>query len=366
MQMTNRDKPPFRADHVGSLLRPRALLELRAELARGEGKREQLRAAEDRAIADVVELQEQVGLQSITDGEFRRESFHGDFMSRVDGVEFKLMPNVASGAPFVAVTTDRLGWPDGGIEVENFRYLRSLTSRTPKQTIPSPTMTHFRGGREAIDERVYPDLEEFFADLASVYRREISALADAGCRYLQLDDTNLAYLCDDQQRARAAERGEDLTRLPHDYAALINRSIESRPEDMIVCIHLCRGNARSRWFAEGDYEPVAEVIFNELSVEGFFLEYDDERSGGFEPLRFLPPGKLVVLGLLTSKRGELEDEDEIKKRIDEAARFADLDQLCLSPQCGFASAAEGNLLTEDDEKRKLELIVKIAADVWGS
>jgi 5-methyltetrahydropteroyltriglutamate--homocysteine methyltransferase len=255
--------------------------------------------------------------------------------------------------------------PPGGIEVESFRYLRSVTSHTPKQTIPSPTMTHFRGGREMIDRKAYADLDEFFADLARVYREEVAGLAAAGCRYLQLDDTNLAYLCDERIRARVEERGEDVDGLPGAYAQLINESIRDRPDNMAVCVHLCRGNARSRWFAEGGYEPVAEVMFNELSVDAFFLEYDDERSGDFAPLRFVPKGKVVVLGLVTTKHGELEDADAVHRRVDQAARYLALDQLCLSPQCGFASAAEGNLLTEDDEKRKLELVVELANRIWA-
>jgi 5-methyltetrahydropteroyltriglutamate--homocysteine methyltransferase len=249
--------------------------------------------------------------------------------------------------------------------VENFRVLHGVTKATAKQTLPSPTMMHFRGGRDAIDSTVYPEIEDFFADLARIYREEVAGLAQAGCTYLQLDDTNLAYLCDPDMRAEAAQRGENVAQLPHTYARLINDSISSRSPDMHVCIHLCRGNARSRWFAQGGYEPIAETLFNELEVDGFFLEYDDERSGDFTPLRFLPPGKRVVLGLLTSKRGELEDADTIRRRIDQAASIVPLDQLCLSPQCGFASASDGNLLSEEDQKRKLALIVKISEEVWG-
>lgn len=359
-----RNRGPFRSDHVGSLLRPQALLDMRERAAKGEVTAEELRSFEDECIGEVVKRQEDIGLAAVTDGEYRRESFHGDFVSRIQGVEFRLMPRPEGGAPFVAFTSKKLRWPEGGIEVENFRYLHSRTTHTAKITIPSPSMMHFRGGREAIDEQVYPDLDEFFADLAGVYSQEIGALGEAGCRYLQLDDTNLAYLCDESHRARAAERGEDVDLLPHDYARLINASIESRPPDMAVCVHMCRGNARGQWFAEGGYEPVAEVIFNELGIDGFFLEYDDARSGGFEPLRFVPKEKLVVLGLLTSKHGELEDKATIKRRIDEAARYLDLDQLCLSPQCGFASAVGGNLLSADDQWRKLELVIEIAREVW--
>jgi len=362
--------PPFRADHVGSLLRPAPLLALRKQLERGEVSAVQLRALEDDCIREVVAMQEALGLQSVTDGEFRRGSFHGEFISRLQGVEFRQRPAspddpAGSRTPFVAYVTQRLQRPAGGIEVENFRFLYAATRATAKQTLPSPTMLHFRGGRDAIDSTVYPDIEDFLADLARVYREEVADLAAAGCRYLQLDDTNLAYLCDEGMRADAARRGENVDLLPQRYARLINESLASRPPDMGVCIHLCRGNARSRWFAQGGYEPVAEVLFNAIDVDGFFLEYDDERSGDFAPLRFVPPGKRVVLGLLTSKRGELEDAEAIKRRIDEAARILPLDQLCLSPQCGFASASEGNLLSEEDEKRKLALIVKIAEEMWG-
>lgn len=364
--MTKREQPPFRADHVGSLLRPRSLLELRDRAERGEVSAAALRAHEDECIREVVAMQENLGLQSVTDGEYRRESFHGDFIGRLGGVEFKLFnPGREVGkAPFVAVVSDKMTRPVEGIEVANFSFLQSVTRATAKQTIPSPTMTHFRGGREAIDRGAYPEMESFFADLARVYREEVAGLAAAGCRYLQLDDTNLAYLCDDKMRAQAAARGEDVTRLPHDYAALINDSIRDRPADMSVCVHLCRGNARSRWFARGGYEPIAEVVFNELDVDGFFLEYDDDRSGDFTPLRFVPANKTIVLGLLTSKSGALEDTEEIKRRVDAAAEYIDLEQLCLSPQCGFASAMQGNLLTEDDEKRKLALVVELAEEIW--
>lgn len=366
-----RDKPPFRADHVGSLLRPGRLLEARAKAKAGEGSAAELRSLEDECIRGAVQLQEDVGLQSVTDGEYRRESFHGDFIGKLEGVEFKQLftpGGPGSGrhqAPFVAVVSRKMRLPNGGIEVENFRYLNSVTRRMAKQTIPSPTMTHFRGGREAIDNEAYPELEEFFADLAQVYRNEIMGLADAGCRYLQMDDTNLAYLCDDEMRAQAEARGENLKQLLHDYARLINESIAGRPDDMAVCIHMCRGNARSRWFAEGSYDPVADIIFNEMNVDGFFMEYDDERSGDFSPLRFVPRDKTIVLGLITTKSGELEDRDGIKRRIDQAAKFLDPEQMCLSPQCGFASVSEGNLLSESEERAKLAMIVDVAEEIWG-
>ncbi|HEY5622181.1 MAG TPA: 5-methyltetrahydropteroyltriglutamate--homocysteine S-methyltransferase [Gammaproteobacteria bacterium] len=369
--MSVRNRPPFRADHVGSLLRPPKLLEMRQRAAAGEVDANDLRALEDECIRGVVRLQESLGLQGITDGEYRRESFHGDFISQVEGVEFKqLFKPGGDGseqheAPFVAVVSERMRLPEGGIEVENFRFLNSVTTRTAKQTIPSPTMTHFRGGRDAIDKDAYPEMKDFFADLTRVYKEEIEGLANAGCRYLQMDDTNLAYLCDEKMRVAAEERGEDLGQLLHDYAGLINGCIADRPDDMAVCVHMCRGNARSRWFAEGSYDPIAEVIFGEMNVDGFFLEYDDDRSGDFSPLRFVPKGKAIVLGLVTTKRGDLEDADAIKRRIEQASEHIDLDQLCLSPQCGFASISEGNLLTEEEEKRKLAMVLEIAEDVWG-
>ena len=365
--MTQRTRPPFRADHVGSLLRPQSLLDLREQAKSGTVTPAELRVHEDECIAEVAKMQESLGLQSITDGEFRRESFHGDFIGQVEGVEFKLFNPLGANkgvAPFAAVVSRKMRRPAVGMEVENFRFLRSVTSRTAKQTIPSPTMMHFRGGRDAIDRTAYPDMDGFFADLARVYREELAGLADAGCRYLQFDDTNLAYLCDENMRHTVEQRGEDIDKLPHDYAALINDSLRGRPAEMAVCIHLCRGNARSRWFAQGGYEPVAEIMFNEIDVDGFFLEYDDERSGDFTPLRFVPKGKAVVLGLLTTKRGELEDRDVIKRRVEEAAQYLDPDQLCLSPQCGFASASRGNLLTQDEQNRKLALIVELAEEIW--
>ena len=366
--MNERLKPPFRADHVGSLLRPQSLLDMRARASEGEVSAEALRAHEDECITQVINMQQSLGLRGVSDGEFRRESFHGDFIGRLNGVDFKLFDpggNASGVAPFTAVVSEKIGWPEGGIEVENFRFLKQHTTATAKQTIPSPTMTHFRGGRAAIDELVYPQLDSFFADLAGVYREEIAGLASAGCDYIQMDDTNLAYLCDQAMRSSAEQRGEDVDQLPHDYARLINDSIRERPADMSVCVHLCRGNARSRWFAQGGYEPVAEIIFNEIDVDGFFLEYDDERSGDFAPLRFVPQGKVIVLGLLTTKHGELESKDAIKRRVDEASRYVPMEQLCLSPQCGFASAVQGNLLSEDDQQRKLAMVVELGDEIWS-
>lgn len=366
--------PPFRADHVGSLLRPPELLAARARHQGGEITAAELRAVEDRAIRHAVKLQEEVGLQCATDGEYRRAIFHVDFLKHIHGVtvsqseytvKFRGAGKEIDFAPPVLGVSGRLSLPEGGVAVEDFRYLRGVTTRTPKLCIPSPSMLHFRGGRGAVDKSAYPDIEEFFSDLARVYRAEIAALAAAGCRYVQLDDTNLAYLCDPEHRARARSIGEDPDRLPSLYAKLISDSLRDRPKDMVACIHLCRGNFQSAWVAEGSYEAVAETLFNEIDVDGFFLEYDDARSGGFEPLRFVPKGKMVVLGLVTSKRAELEDKSELKRRIDEAARHMPLEALALSPQCGFSSSEHGNDLTEEQEIAKLRLVVETAAEVWG-
>jgi 5-methyltetrahydropteroyltriglutamate--homocysteine methyltransferase len=366
-----RTRPPYRADHVGSLLRPAELLEARQRRDRGELTPEALRDVEDRHIRAVVKLQEQAGLDAITDGEFRRFVFHVDFLSQLEGIEerggiatkFHRKDGEVDYAPPRLVVTGKLRHTHG-IQRRDFEFLRSVTSRTPKVSIPSPTMVHFRGGRQGIDEKAYPDLELFFADLARCYREELADLYSAGSRYVQLDDTNLAYLCDPVQREGARQRGDDPDDLPRTYARLINAAIE-RPADMTACVHLCRGNFRSAWIAEGSYEPVAEVLFNEVAVDGFFLEYDDERSGDFSPLRFVPKGKTVVLGLVTSKDRQLENKDGLKRRIEEAARYIDIDQLCLSPQCGFASSAFGNDLSVEDQVAKLELVVETARDVWG-
>jgi len=377
-KMTMRTKPPFRYDHIGSLMRPDALLKSREKWKSGEMTLEELHAHEDDCIREVVKLQEEVGLKSITDGEFRRESFHVDFITQIKnvtsnwdfdqavklGVEHKAGQDKKM--PFIPYIQGKMERPEGGIEVANYNYTSSLTDRTVKITIPSPTMTHFRGGREAIDKAAYPTMEEFFADLARLYREELADLYEAGCRYVQFDDTNLAYLCDENMRENARALGEDPDELPATYAALINESIKNRPDDMAVCIHLCRGNARSQWFASGGYEPVADKMFNLTDVDGFFLEYDDERSGGFDPLRFVPKGeKVIVLGLVTTKHGELESKDELKQRIEEASRHVDMDQLALSPQCGFSSNAVGNLITVEDEINKLGLVKEVAEEVWG-
>lgn len=364
--------PPFRADHVGSLLRPPALLAMRGRFQKGEITAEELRAAEDEAIRDAVKKQEAVGLQSITDGEFRREFFHLDFLEQVGGVTVSgaIAANPDAKPAKEGFTPPRLAVTGKlrhvkNIQVDDFNYLKSVVSATPKVSIPSPTMVHFRGGRAAIDIESYPDMDEFFEDLAQVYRDEIQALYDAGCRYIQMDDTNLAYLCDPKMRQGAIDRGDDPDDLPRTYAALINSVIDGRPADLTIGVHLCRGNFRSTWFAEGGYEPVAEVLFNELNVDAYFLEYDDERSGDFAPLRFVPENKTVVLGVVTSKSGDLESKEFIINRINEAAQYMPLDNMCLSPQCGFSSTVHGNELTEAAQWAKLEMIVNIAREVWG-
>lgn len=365
--------PPFRADHVGSFLRPKALIEAREAYRAGTLDAAALRSAEDTAIRDVVRFQEDLGLQGITDGEFRRTYFHTDFLLQLDGVEeaggtqVKFHQHGGKAleyAPPVMKITGKINHVRD-IQRADYQFLASCTTRTAKVTIPSPTMLHFRGGRDAIDATTYPDLEDFYADLAAAYRAEIASLADAGCRYLQLDDTNLAYLCDTTQRENARQRGMDPDALPRLYARLINESIRDRPDDMTVCVHLCRGNFRSSWAAEGGYEPVAEVLFNELAIDGYFLEYDDPRSGDFAPLRFLPKGKTVVLGLVTTKLGELESAEDVKRRIEEAARYAPLDQLALSPQCGFSSTVHGNDIEIGQQAAKLQLVLDVARDVWG-
>ncbi len=353
-------------------MRPREVHEARERRRRGEISAEELRETENAAIRKSVAKQEEVGLEAITDGEFRRAFFHLDFLELLKGVVVRgsipIKFHSASGerevAPPGLEVVDRLE-RTRQIAVEDLVFLREATTRTAKLCVPSPTMLHFRGGRKAISEEVYPEIEDFFADLARAYREEIAGLGAAGCTYLQLDDVNLAYLCDPAMRARSREIGEDPDALPRLYARIINDSIASRPPGMTVCVHLCRGNFRSSWVAEGGYEPVAEVLFNELDVDGYFLEYDDERSGDFAPLRFVPEGKTVVLGLVTSKTPELESKDELKRRIDEAAGYVPLEQLCLSPQCGFASVVEGNELTEDEQFAKLSLVVETAAEVWG-
>ena len=367
-----RNVPPFRADHVGSFLRPRALLDAREKFAKREIDAAALRGVEDAAIRDIVRFQEDLGLRGITDGEFRRTYFHIDFLTQLDGVETKggiaisfhsNAGNVDFAPPVMQVTGKvRHARP---IQRRDFEFLKTLTSRTPKVTIPSPTMLHFRGGRAAISQDAYPAMEGFFDDVARAYRDEIADLAAAGCTYLQLDDTNLAYLCDTKMREGAKARGDDPDELPRRYARLINAAIADRPATMTVCVHLCRGNFRSAWAAEGGYEPVARILFNELDVDGYFLEYDDARSGDFAPLRHVPKGKVVVLGLVSTKLDRMETKDELRRRIDDAAKFMPLEQMCLSPQCGFSSTVHGNEIAVATQAAKLRLCVETARDVWG-
>jgi 5-methyltetrahydropteroyltriglutamate--homocysteine methyltransferase len=373
--MAIRDTPPFRADHVGSLLRPPELL--RAREAHGAGRIEdaELHAAEDEAIRDVVELQRDVGLRTATDGEFRRASWHMDFIYSLDGVskapgDLKVQFHNAEGdiefTPAAMRVDGKLGVSET-IFGDAFRFLRSCVSpeQTPKLTIPSPSMVHYRGGRASIDETLYRDMDVFWTDLVAAYVEEVRRLGALGCTYLQFDDTSLAYLNDPKQREYMREIGGDAEHQHEAYISHINEALAERPRSMAVTTHMCRGNFRSSWVAEGGYDFVAEALFNQLAVDGFFMEWDDARSGGFEPLRFLPKGKVVVLGLITTKRGELEDRELLKRRIDEASRYVDLDQLCLSPQCGFSSTVEGNLLTREQQAEKLRLIVEVAEEVWG-
>ena len=374
--MAEEKKAPFRANHVGSLLRPPELRQAREKHQKGEITAAQLREVEDRCIRDAVKMQQDVGMQGITDGEFRRNLWHADFLSQFDGIKVVegLLPESArhfqnpdadvQRSPTQFVVTGKLGHSHG-IETENFKYLASVTKYTPKQCIPSPSLVHFRTGRGGVDRTAYPDMKDFFADLARVYREEIAGLAAAGCTYLQIDDVNFAYLCDPKMREGAKKIGEDPDKLPALYAKLINESIKERPADMAVCTHLCRGNFRSSWVAEGGYDPVAEVLFNELAVDGYFLEFDTPRAGNFAPLRYLPKGKKLILGLVTSKTGALENPDDLKRRIDEAAKLVSLDQLGISPQCGFSSTVLGNKLTIEDQIAKLKLVVQVAREVWG-
>jgi methionine synthase II (cobalamin-independent) len=372
--MSHRTKPPFRADHVGSLLRPPELLRAREEFAAGRISADELRGVEDDAIRVAVGMQEDVGLQSATDGEFRRASWHMDFIYQLDGidqadelvrVEFHNEQGDLEFTSAALSVHDRVGLSKtifGGA----FEALKSMTTTaTPKLTIPSPSMVHYRGGRAAISEEVYPDVEEFWTDLTAAYREEVRRLGELGCSYLQFDDTSLAYLNDPKQREYVAGIGGDPDRQHVHYIRHINEALAGRPEGMSITTHMCRGNFRSSWVAEGGYDFVAEALFNELEVDGFFMEYDDARSGGFEPLRFVPKGKVVVLGLVTTKRGELEEKDELKRRIEQASQHVPLEQLCLSPQCGFSSTVEGNALTHDQQVAKLRLIVETAEEIWG-
>ena len=365
-----RTKPPFRADHVGSFLRPAALKEARAKREKGAISQAELKAVEDREIEKIVAKQEEIGLKLATDGEFRRSWWHFDFLGMLDGVE---LYEADQGIQFQGVQTKaqslrivgKLGFSDHPM-VEHFKFLKSHTKVTPKMTIPAPPVLHFRLAKDGISKKVYPDLDGFFHDLGETYKKAVKAFYDAGCRYLQFDDTVWAYLCSQEELRKARERMANVDELQPIYARMINTALEARPADMTITTHVCRGNFRSTWIAAGGYEPVAEMLLGNVNYDGYFLEYDTERAGGFEPLRFLPKGKkIVVLGLVTSKSGTLEKRDDIKRRIEEAAKFASLEQFCLSPQCGFASTEEGNILAEDEQWAKLAMIAEIAEQVWG-
>ena len=374
--MSSRQAPPFRADHVGSFLRPKFLLDAREQAARGEISRPALREVEDRAITEIVQFQREAGMQSITDGEFRRTYFHIDFLQQLGGVQADLPVTIRRPdgteelAPPVMRVIDKVRHVKD-IQRADFEYLKQQVERhapgcTAKVTIPSPTMLHFRGGRAGISREHYPELNpEFYDDVAKAYGEELRSLADAGCTYVQLDDTNLAYLCDEKMREAARQRGDDPNELPHRYAWFINKVVAQKPPGMTLAMHLCRGNFKSTHAASGNYEPVAEALLAEMNLDAYFLEYDDERSGDFRPLRYLKPGKIVVLGLVTTKVGNMESKDLLKRRIAEAAEYVPLEQLCLSPQCGFSSTVHGNNIAVEAQRAKLRLVAEVAQEVWG-
>ncbi len=365
-----RSKPPFRADQVGSLLRSAPVKAARTKRLAGEITDAQLKAVEDAEITKLVAKQESIGLQAVTDGEFRRSWWHYDFLKHLDGVE---LVSVTQGLQFKGTQTKaeglhvhgKIDFSAGHPMIEHFRFLKSVAKAVPKMTIPSPTALHFRGGRQAIEKSAYPDMEPFFVDLGRAYTKAVGAFGEAGCTYLQLDEVFVAYLCDDAQRQMLRDRGDDPDRLLHVYADLVNAACAGRTPGMTISMHLCRGNFRSTWMAQGGYERVADILFNQMNVDAYFMEYDTDRAGGFEPLRYLPKDKQVVLGVMTSKTGALESKDQLKRRIEEAAKFTSLDQLCLSPQCGFASTEEGNLLAEDEQWAKLARCVEVAKEIWG-
>jgi 5-methyltetrahydropteroyltriglutamate--homocysteine methyltransferase len=370
----NHPKLPARFDHVGSFLRPQYLLEAREQKAKGAITPEQLRVVEDKAIAEIVQFQESVGLKSITDGEFRRTYFHTDFLEQLGGVEVGIPVTIQRPdgtmelAPPVMKVVDKVHHAKN-IQLADFEYLKTQVSKgnTPKVTIPSPTMLHFRGGRAAISKTHYPELDPaFYDDVAKAYGDELRSLSAAGCNYVQMDDTNLAYLCDPKMREAARARGDDPNELPHRYAMFVNKVVAQKPAGMTLAMHLCRGNFKSTFAASGDYEPVAEALLAEMDIDAYFLEYDDDRSGDFRPLRFLPKGKTMVLGLVTTKFGQMESKDTLKRRIDEAAKYVPMDQLALSPQCGFSSTVHGNNIAVEDQRNKLRLVIETANEVWGS
>jgi 5-methyltetrahydropteroyltriglutamate--homocysteine methyltransferase len=371
-QDDRRLRPPFRADHVGSLLRPPAIRALREGLAESRVTVAELAEAEDQAIREIIAKQEAIGLRSITDGETRRATWQGDFLEALDGTEAVptvIRPKDGTGEPKtirIATVTGRIGLSDHPM-LAHFSYLRAHTKQTPKMTIPAPAMivSALRDWREVVSREAYPDIEALYQDLAATYRDVVRAFYDAGCRYLQFDDVNLAYLCDPASREKLVARGDDPDAMLRTWVDVVNAAIADRPDDMAITTHVCRGNFMSKWLAEGDYEPVAETLFNEFDYDGYFLEYDTDRAGSFEPLRFVPKGaKRIVLGLVTTKVGELEDGDRLRSRIEDAAKFVDIEQLCLSPQCGFASTEEGNLISEDEQWAKLGQVVEVAAEIW--
>ncbi|MFZ0261365.1 MAG: 5-methyltetrahydropteroyltriglutamate--homocysteine S-methyltransferase [Pseudolabrys sp.] len=368
--MPPRTAPPFRADHVGSLLRTRPLKEARARREKEEISAAELKAVEDREIAAVIRKQEEIGLCAVTDGEFRRAFWNYDFLGALPGVEAylgerKIKFQGVNPKPMMLRVTGKLGTFTGHPMLEHFKFVREHARATPKMAIPSPSSLHFRYGRHAVPQSIYPDMGDFYRDLGQTFRLAVRAFADSGCRYLQFDEVNFAYLCDPKLRAQVTARGEDPEKLPTIYASMINAATSDIPSDMTIAMHLCRGNFQSTFVASGGYEPVAEILFNTVNVHGYFMEYDSDRAGGFEPLRFVPKGKTIVLGLVTSKSGRLETRDELKRRIDEAAKYVPLEQLCLSPQCGFASTEEGNILSEDEQWAKLAMIVELAEEIWG-
>jgi 5-methyltetrahydropteroyltriglutamate--homocysteine methyltransferase len=368
--MSQRTKPPFRADHVGSLLRTAPLKAARTKREKNEISADDLKAIEDREISGIIKKQEDIGLRAVTDGEFRRAFWNYDFLGKLDGVEAylgerKIKFQGINPKPMMLRVTEKLGTFSNHPMLDHFRYLKEHTRVVPKMTIPSPSSLHFRYGRDAVPKEIYPDMKDFYRDLGQSYRKAIRAFADAGCRYLQLDEVNFTYLCDPKLRAQVTTRGDDPEKLPSIYADIINAAISDIPPDMTIAMHLCRGNFQSTFVASGGYEPVAESLFNAINVHGYFMEYDSDRAGGFEPLRFVPKGKTIVLGLVTSKSGRLESKDELKRRIDDAAKFVPLEQLALSPQCGFASTEEGNILAEDEQWAKLGMIVELAQEIWG-
>ena len=364
-----RTKPPFRADHVGSFLRPAALKEARAKREKGAITPAELKAVENREIEKIIKKQEELGLKLATDGEFRRSWWHFDFLGMLDGVE---VYDTDQGIQFRGVQTKaqslrivgKVGFSNHPM-LEHFKFLKAHTSVTPKMTIPAPPVLHFRLAKDGVKKSIYPDLDGFFHDLGQAYKQAVKGFYDAGCRYLQFDDTVWAYLCSPEELRKARERMSNVDQLQDIYARVINAALEGKPADMTITTHVCRGNFRSTWISEGGYEPVAETLLGKVNYDGYFLEYDTDRAGGFEPLRFLPKGnKSVVLGLVTSKSGTLEKKDDVKRRIDEAAKFAPLEQFCLSPQCGFASTEEGNLLAEEEQWAKLRMSKELADEVW--